>query len=160
MNCISKNTAAWMAGLVASAVLVGCGAEDPSEPGAQGVGTDDLQHSQVESGVPETCLEAFPVAMTAPEPADITLMPADWPEAPAGATLCQTSSTMDGGVEIADYATDAPGADVLDDYEAALSAYDVVRADEGLGDQLSGTAGSISFEVTTRDGAYSITFAE
>lgn len=159
MKNISKAATTVAAIALSSALLVGCTGDDRSEPRTAEAGADDLQQSQLESGVPEACLEAFPVAMTAPELAAITLLPADWPEAPAGATLCQTSSTMDSGVQIADYATNDPTADVLDGYEDALSAYDVVRADEGLGDQLSGTAGSVSFEINTRDGAYSVTFA-
>lgn len=159
MNSIVKTLAGGTAGLLATALLVGCGG-DPSGAAAPAPGVDDLQQTQRDSGVPEACLTAFPVAMDAPDLGEVTLLPADWPEAPEGATLCQTSATLDGGVETVDYATDRPAADVLAAYEAALSGYDVVRADEGLGEQLSGTAGSVSFEITTRDGAYSVLFAQ
>jgi hypothetical protein len=158
VNSIVKTLAGGTAGLLATALLVGCGG-DPSGD-ATAPGTDDLQQVQRDSGVPEECLTAFPVAMSAPDLGEVTLLPADWPEAPEGATLCQTGATLDGGVETVDYVTDRAAADVLADYEAALSGYDVVRADEGLGEQLSGTAGSVSFEITTRDGAYSVLFAE
>ena len=165
MNTLLKTRAA--AGLVAlltSAVLVGCGTDsDPASPtpGAATADPDvsDLRDVQLESGVPEDCLDVFPTAVSAADLADVTMLPADWPEAPAGAVLCQTSATMDGGVEIADYATDQPASDVLDSYEAALSSYDVERGDQGIGDQLTGTAGDVAFEITTREGAYSIQLA-
>ena len=146
-----------LASLAGSAVLAlaGCGGQDDATP----VGAADQQQAQVDSGIPEACLDAYPAAFTAPDLADATLLPGDWPEPPTGATLCQTTGTADGAVETADYATDAPAAEVLDAYEAALSAYDVAREDQGLGEQLSGTADGVLFEITTRDGAYSVTFA-
>lgn len=158
MNRIVKTLAGGTAGLLAAALLVGCGGDPSGAAAAPAV--DDLQQTQRDSGVPEECLTAFPVAMDAPDLGEVTLLPADWPQAPEGATLCQTSATLDGGVETVDYATDRAAADVLAAYEAALSGYDVVRADQGLGEQLSGTVGSVSFEITTRDGAYSVLFAE
>lgn len=142
----------------ATALLVSaCGGDgdgDATEPGAT-----DLAGAQVDSGVPEACLEAFPVAMTAPDLADVSLLPADWPAAPAGATLCQTSSTADGAYQTADYATEDDPAAVLDAWEAALADFSPTRGDEGAGEQLTGTAGTVAFEITTRDGAFSVVLA-
>lgn len=142
-----------------AAVLVGCGGGTSSSDAAPGTGGDDLAQVQAESGVPEECLTAYPVAMTAPDLGDVELVPADWPGEPGGATLCQTTSTADGSIETVDFAATMPAAEVLDHYEAALADAGVVRADEGLGEQLSGSTGGVDFEITTRDGAYSVVFA-
>lgn len=150
-------TASLTLAAAATALLVSACGGDPAtstEPGAT-----DLGAAQVDSGVPEACLEAFPVAMTAPDLADVSLLPADWPAAPAGATLCQTSATADGSYQTADYATDDDPSAVLDAWEAALTAFSPTRGDEGAGEQLAGTAGTVAFEITTRDGAFSVVLA-
>ena len=75
-------------------------------------------------------------------------------------TLCQTAATGS-GVQVASYGTSAGAAEVLDAFEAALpSSYDVTRQDQGLGEQLDGTGDGVSFRVTTREGAYDVTFAQ
>lgn len=169
MSRTTVRRAATLAGLLLSVPLFGaCGddadstAGDP--PAAQeadaGAGAEADGLDPADSGVPEECAEAFPVAFGAPDLKALTLLPADWPEPPAGATLCQTTSTADGSIETADYATDAPAEEVLSAYESALApSYDVARNDEGLGEVLTGTAGSVVFELSTRDGAYSIAFS-
>ncbi len=119
----------------------------------------DLQDVQAGSGVPAECLDAFPVAIGEADLAELSLVPSDWPESPVDATLCQTSSTIEGNLETADYATEATGAEVLDAFQAALPAgYEATREDTGQGDMLAGSAGEVFFEVTTRDGAYTVTF--
>lgn len=121
--------------------------------------TAELEDIQADSGVPEECLEAFPVAVGEADLADLSLVPGDWPESPVDATLCQTSSTAEGNLETADYATEASGAEVLDAFQAALPAgYEAAREDKGQGDMLNGSAGEVFFQVSTRDGAYTVTF--
>jgi hypothetical protein len=156
MNRRSTRTAAPAATLVLAALLLSaCGGGDDTATGSPS-SPDDLAAVQVESGVPEACLDAFPVALTEPDLGDLTLLPASWPAEPAGATLCQTSATVDGSIETVDYATDRPAADVLDAYESALSAHDVSRTDQGLGPQLVGTVEGVAFEITPREGAFTV----
>lgn len=149
--------------VVAAGVLTlsGCSGDTDASGGADKAASDtvDLQDVQEDAGVPEECREAFPVAIGEADLADLSLVPGDWPEAPADATLCQTSSTIEGNRETADYATEATGAEVLDAFQGALPAgYEVTREDQGLGDMLTGSAGEVFFEVNTRDGAYTVTF--
>lgn len=121
--------------------------------------TVELQDLQEDSGAPEECVEVFPLALAEADLADLSLVPGDWPEAPVDATLCQTSATIEGNLETADYATRATGAEVLDAFQAALPAgYEVTREDRGQGDMLAGSAGEVFFEVSTREGAYTVTF--
>ena len=64
-----------------------------------------------------------------------------------------------GNLQTADYATTASGSEVLDAYEATLPAdYAVGREDQGAGEQLTGSAGSVYFTITIRDGAFSVAF--
>ena len=128
-------------------------AEAPAEPGS---GSTDMSEAQVDSGVPEECLEAFPVAFGEPDLAAATLLPADFPAEAVAGTLCQTSATGD-GLQVVDWATDASGTEVLDALVAALPpSYEVTREDKGLGEQLDGTAGDVWFTVVTRPGAWSL----
>ena len=154
-----SRTASLALAAAATALLVSaCGGEDPATT-STAPDVSDLGEAQVDSGVPEACLDAFPVAMTAPDLADVSLLPAEGPAAPAGATLCQTSSTADGAYQTADYATDDDPAAVLDAWETALADFSPTRGDEGAGEQLAGTAGAVAFEITTRDGAFSVVLA-
>lgn len=155
----AARTAAAAGVLLGLATLVGCGG-DGGDDTAVADPDAALEQLQDDSGVPEECREAFPVAMGPADLADLSMLPVDWPEAPAGATLCQTSATLDAGVETADFATGALTTEVLDALEESLApAYAVERGDEGLGEQLTGTAGNVVFEVTTREGAYTVTLA-
>lgn len=148
--------------LLAMGALGGC-SDDPGEgAGGPSAGVDDsLAEVQEGSGVPGECLEAFPAAFGTADIADVELLPEAWPEPPVDATLCQTSSTSDDQVEVVGYATDAAPDEVLDAYEAALAgSFETTREDQGLGEMLSGTAGSIGFEVTPGDGSFSLTFGQ
>ena len=156
--------------LLCSLVLTGCsgsGAAEGSFGGASG-GTaaaaadpgssrsDDFQETQLESGVPTECLDAFPMAFGPADLSAATLMPADFPIDAVDATLCQTAATGS-GVQTIDWATDTSGPEVLDAVEAALPAtYSVTRSDEGLGEQLDGTAGDVVFTVLVREGAWTL----
>jgi hypothetical protein len=153
--------------IVVAAGLLTLSACSGDTDGPSGAGSEDkaasdtagLQDVQADSGVPEECLEAFPVAIGEADLADLSLVPGDWPEGPVDATLCQTSSTIEGNLETADYATEATGAEVLDAFQAALPAgYEATREDKGQGDVLTGSAGEVFFQVSTRDGAYTVTF--
>ena len=132
-----------------------------AQAGNQGDAADDLAAAQEDSGVPAECLEAFPAAFGAPDLGSVTMLPADWPEPPVESTLCHTSATAEGNVEIADYATDVAPDAVLAAFDSGLPAgYEVAYEDQGLGEMLVGTAGGVSFQVTARDGAFSIMFGE
>ncbi|WP_210650233.1 hypothetical protein [Nocardioides sp. SYSU D00065] len=120
-------------------------------------GLDELADS---GGVPEECREAFPAEVVPADIADVSGIPAEWPEPPVDATLCRTSSTMDDTLSIAGYATASSPAEVLDAYESALAEqWEVTREDNGMGEVLTGTAGDVWFQVETRDGAFDLSFA-
>jgi hypothetical protein len=149
---------------IGAATLTACAGADATEelgsaPSSTAAETDDLSELQSGSGVPEKCLEAFPVALGAPDPAAATMTPVDWPAAAVSGVLCQTTETPDGTRQSLEYATDLPPGDVLDQLEAALpDSYEVTRSDRGLGEQLDGSAGAVYFTVTTRPGAYAVAF--
>jgi hypothetical protein len=68
---------------------------------------------------------------------------------------------LDDQVEIASYATDAAPADVLDAYEAALAgSFETTRAENGLGELITGSSDGGAFEVAARDGAFTLTFSQ
>jgi hypothetical protein len=149
------------AGLVAAGLLLSltaCGSDDAEQDTADRVG-DDL--ADVRSGdVPQECTEAFPLAIEPADLADVALRPADFPEPPVDATLCQTSSTLDDSIATADYATTASATEVLDAYEAELApTYDVEREDGGAGETLTGDLGGGTYvQVTPGDGRFSVAF--
>ena len=143
--------------------LAACGGTDTAGSGSAGTGTDPdraLTEVQEETGVPEECREAFPVDVGEADEAAISLMPASWPKDAVDGTLCQTSASGS-GIQVASYATSASGREVLDAVQDALpSSYEVVRADQGLGEQHDGTGDGVSFRVTTRDGAFDVMFSQ
>ncbi|MEO9322697.1 hypothetical protein ABFT23_04350 [Nocardioides sp. C4-1] len=127
-----------------------------SDAAAQAV--DDLDDVRSDD-VPTECAEAFPLALVPADLADVTLRPADFPAPPVESTLCQTSSTMDDSVAIADYATPASPEEVLDAYEQQLGAtYEVTRADDGAGETVAADLGGVVVEVSTGEGRYSVAF--
>lgn len=112
----------------------------------------------VAPGVPEECADFF--AMAPADLGDVDLVPASWPEPPVDATLCVTTTTADNSQESLDYATEATAEEVLSGYETALAAYDVERAEDGLGRPiLAGNADGVGFQVSASDGTFSIVFA-
>jgi hypothetical protein len=95
-----------------------------------------LAEVQEQTDVPPECRDAFPVAVGKADEDAVDLMPAGWPTDAVDGTLCQTSATAS-GIQVASYATSASGTEVLDAVQDALPAsYDVVREDQGLGEQL------------------------
>jgi hypothetical protein len=137
--------------------LTACGAEAAGSDGADGSGSSGGS----DLGAPAGCAEAFPVAVGTPDLADVTNRPADFPDPPVDAVLCQTSSTLDDTVTIASYATEAGPDEVLSAYEELLGAtYEVVRADDGAGETLTGDLGGVFVQVSPRDGAFSVAFGE
>lgn len=134
----------------------GSGSVAEAADGAAEASSDDFQKSQLGSGVPEECLEAFPVAFGEPDLAAATLLPTDFPADAVDGTLCQTAESGS-GIQVVDWATEASGTEVLDAIEAALPpSYSVTRGDNGMGEQLDGTAGDVSFTVVTRPGAWTL----
>jgi hypothetical protein len=169
MSTTLARPAAAAAAVLAVLALTACGSDDAAGDGsgdsATGDGTgaaaEDLADAQADSGVPEECGTAFPMAWGEPDLSDAAL-PAGWPEPPAGAVLCAVSGG-DGSVQTVDYATDEDAAAVLDHYEDALSGaegYDVSREEPpGLGHEVvSGLAGDAGFQVDPRDGGFRLAF--
>lgn len=144
--------------------LTACGGDDEGAAGDDAGDTaaqvsDELDAVR-DADVPAECVEPFPLAIEPADLADLTLRPEGLPEPPVDGTLCETSSTLDDTIQTASYATPASPAEVLDAYELQLGAiYDVVRADEGAGETLTGDLGTgVFFQVTPGDGTYSIAF--
>ncbi|WGX97243.1 hypothetical protein [Nocardioides sp. L-11A] len=164
MSITLARPAAAAAAVLAVLALTACGSDDPSGDGSAdeiSEAADDLADAQTDSGVPEECDAAFPMAWGEPDLADAVL-PADWPAPPAGAVLCAVSGG-DGSVQTVDYATEQDAAAVLDHYEDALSGaagYDVSREEPpGLGHEIvSGMAGEAGFQVDPRDGGFRLAF--
>lgn len=139
--------------------LSSCGAEADDAPVAAATGGGGIAEDQLGSGLPDECLDAFPVAVGEPDLADLGgVVPADWPEPPIDAVLCQTSGTLDDNVHTAAYATSASEDEVLAAYEQSLARYDAVREDQGSGEMVWGTAGDVAFQVTARPGAFTVFF--
>ncbi len=142
--------------------LSACSGDADAASGTSGTSDDPeaaLAEVQEETDVPQECRDAFPVAVGKADEGAISLMPETWPRDAVDGTLCQTSSTAS-GIQVASYATSATGSEVLDAVQDALPAsYDVVRQDQGLGEQLDGTGDGVSFRVTTREGAFEVTFS-
>jgi hypothetical protein len=127
---------------------------------AEGAPDAALDEAQDDSGVPAECKEAFPTAFGRADLAEVTLMPASWPRDAVDGTLCQTAEAGN-GMQVASYATTASPAEVLDAVQDALpGSYEVARQDQGMGDQLDGSGDGVSFRVTTRPGAFDVTFAQ
>ena len=146
--------------------LSACGGTDATTNGTTDAATDAadpdtaLAEVQAETGVPEECREAFPVAVGKADVAAVSLMPASWPQDAVDGTLCQTSASGS-GVQVASYATSASGTEVLDAVQDALPAsYEVVRSDQGMGEQLDGSGEGVSFRVTTREGAFEVMLSQ
>jgi hypothetical protein len=156
--------------LALSVLLTGCGGDD--EPSSDGAAQDSGQEAGQAagqdsggSGAPEECAEAFPMAFGEPDLGEVSLLPAGWPEPIDDAVLCSTSGTLEENVESADFATALSEDEVLSSFESALTGvdgYTVSRGDSsGLGrDMLEGTAGDVSFQVTSVPGGYTLTFAQ
>lgn len=156
---------------VLAALLTGCGGDDESSGEATsssqegGEAGDDTGAEPGELGAPEECAEAFPMAFGGADLAEVSLMPADWPEPVEDAVLCSASSDTDGAIQSAEFATALPQEEVVSSFEAALSGlegYAVTASDSSDPDRasLTGTAGEVSFEVTAVPGGYTLVFAQ
>lgn len=148
--------------LTVTLVLTGCsGSGDPAESlDPAGAPTAKQSEGDQAPGVPKECAEPFPYAMGPADLADVEMLPAQWPDPPAGSTLCVTSGTVGESQENADYASDLPGDAVLAAYEAALEGvYDVTREEDGLGAPiLTGVADGAGFQISTDPGRFRLTF--
>ena len=148
--------------LVLCALLTGCGGDDGDSSSDRATSARDDAGG---SGAPKECADAFPMAFGEPDVGEVGLMPQDWPDAVDDAVLCSTSSTADGSGEKADFATSEDEESVLSSFETALGGidgYTVERGDSsGLGrEMLEGTAGDVSFQVTTVPGGYTLSFVQ
>lgn len=142
-------------------VVTGCGSDDPGDRvgGSSAEGAAGAPAGDAPAGdVPEECGELYPFAHEAPDLADVKLLPADFPEPPVDATLCEAGGAGE-GQEYAAYATSAGAEEVLAAYEDALASYDAVRAEDGLGNPIvNATAGDVAVQVSTKDGGFSLVF--
>lgn len=158
-----RNLALGALAAAAALAFTACGSDDDggADPADEiSEATQDLADAQHDSGVPEECGAAFPMAWGEPDLAEAQL-PAGWPEPPPGAVLCAVSGGD--GVQTVDYATDLDAAALLDHYEDALSGaegYDVTREEPaGLGHEvISGLAGEAGFQVDPREGGFRLAF--
>lgn len=143
--------------LTAGLMLAACG---ESTVTAKPADTDSPQQVDDIEEYPQECLDASILPLGPPNLSALELVPGGWPDAPAGSTLCSTSSSIDATTEKAQYASDLPREDVLVAYEKALTGFDVARDVDGVGaDVLTGTADGIGFQVGARDGAITVLFA-
>lgn len=138
--------------VVADDVIDGAAVADEGDAG-------DSDPSQL---VPEECSDAYVLAAAPADIAEIALMPADWPAPPDGAILCMTSETMDGSSETASYASHTGIEGVFDHYSAALSGYEIFRADgaeTGTGyATLDGVGAGVAFQIRETDGGFVLVF--
>lgn len=152
------------ASLVAAALLLtACGSDDDggdtASSGGDAGAVDDGGDVQADSGVPEECAEAFPTAFGPADISDVELLPADFPEPPDGAVLCETGGTADGSQEYLNYASDLGEEEVFAHYEAGLP--DAERGEDGIGAPiLSGSADGVYWQVEAEDGGFSIVVAQ
>lgn len=141
-----------VAGAVVTSVvlfLAGCS----GAPQTEGTDAADEAVADPEAGAPEECAADFPYAMGIPDPADVESLPSDWPEPPAGSTLCLTASALGDGGESLSYVTDASAEVVLSHYEGALDGYAVSREVSPTGGELlNGEGDAVSFQIRAGDG--------
>ena len=114
-------------------------------------------------GVPDECFEVYPWAPGTASLDDLQLVPADWPAAPADATLCTT--TGGGAVETAAFVGDQPAEQILAHYETALDGYELARVSgeqNGTGyESLDGSdGGAFTFQIREAEGGFLLTFID
>lgn len=134
-------------------VLVGCSAA--SEPADTAAGSeppaaaDDPSGDEQAAEVPDECVDAFPQAIGPADLEDVAALPADWPDPPAGSTLCLTASGLGSpATETMSYATPADEAGVLAHYEGALTGFSVERTPSPTGgEMLTGDGAGIGFQI-------------
>lgn len=116
-----------------------------------------LDDAPIGDGVPEECA-VFIGTIEPADPADLDALPAEWPEPPAGSTLCSVSH---GGTTTIQYASDTVPDEVLTYYETELGAsWDPVR-EAGAGDEiLTGYSDTVGFQIQPRDGGFRISITD
>jgi hypothetical protein len=151
-----RRTRSLSGGLVAAVLLLaGCGQEEAAS--ADG-GGDTIEAGDGVPDVPEECRAAFPLTFGGGDLAAVELLPGEWPDPPAGATLCGTGGTG-GDQEYVEYAVDLGPEEVLAHYEGALpGAYAPARTETGRGPALTGVADGVTFLVEPRDGGLQLVF--
>ncbi len=138
----------------ATVSMAGCTAttaEDTSDPTVTAM-------SDGGAGAPKECANAFPQAIGTPSLSDVESLPADWPEPPAGSTLCITASALgDRGTESLSYATQTSADAVLAHYERLLKGFKVSREPAPTGgEMLVGDSEEVSFQLRAGDGTFVI----
>ncbi|WP_308797330.1 hypothetical protein [Agromyces silvae] len=167
----SRTRLGLIAALAAAFALAGCtgGAGDVDPAGieeAESYVEDGALDEAIEDrealGVPEECAAAYLGAVVPADIADVEAIPADWPEPPAGSTLCVTGGG--GSVETASYAATAGIDEVIAHYESALPAsyerFRVSGEENGTGyESLDGQGADVAFQIRESDGGFVIAFA-
>ncbi|QGG95795.1 hypothetical protein [Actinomarinicola tropica] len=138
-----------------------CGGDDDvatPDPGVAPAGGEAPTDAPVGDGVPKECATFIGIIEPA-DPAVLDTLPADWPEPPAGSTLCSGSGS--GGTTTVQYATDVAPAEILAHYESELGADWNVAREAGAGDEiLTGYRDAIGIQVQPRDGGFRIALAD
>jgi hypothetical protein len=156
-----RTSAAALSGalLATGLLLTACGGDAEADVAAAIESATDEAAAGAEDGsagladAPEECLGAFPLAVGGATLDDVELLPADWPVAPDGATLCGTGGTLEGNQDYLEYAVPLEGEALLAHYRAAFPATYTVEDTETIsGPGLTGAAGEVFFTVEPRDG--------
>ncbi|MDR5698574.1 hypothetical protein [Agromyces aerolatus] len=167
----ARSRLALVAGVAVAFALAGCtGGDAGVDPAgieeadtyAEDGALDDAIEDREALGVPEECAAAFVGAVVPADLADVEARPADWPEPPAGSTLCVTGGG--GSVETASYAATAGIDEVLAHYESVLPAsyerFRVSGEENGTGyESLDGQGAEVAFQIRESDGGFVIAFA-
>lgn len=116
--------------------------------------------SEQAEGVPDECFEVYPWAMGPASFDSLEIVPADWPAAPAEATICTTNTG--GTVETAAFVTELPAEQVFAHYESKLGGYELARVsgdENGTGyASLDGSdGGAFTFQIREAEGGFQIT---
>lgn len=147
--------------------LAGCAGADTSSEGVadpSGIHEEDFDRPSTDDvdGMPPECAVVGVGWYPGIDIANVETMPADWPEAPEGATLCSTLSG--GSVQTAVYASDW-GTDAIFEYygdslPAGYTATQASGADNGTGyATLEGNGPGVAFQVRENDGGFTLAFA-
>jgi len=152
-------------GIIAAALLLaGCQAAPVGgiEPAAPDHGSIDEPIVDVDSEIPEECIDVAVGWYPGVSIDSLETVPAGWPAPPADAILCSTSSG--GTIETASYATslafDELAAHYLADLPSEYTAAVISGDENGTGyDTVDGNGPGIAFQISERDGGFRLAFA-
>ena len=116
---------------------------EPADPGAAA------------GGATPDCHTVYPQRMGSEDPANVTILPANWPAPPAGAHLCAALMTSD-ATGLLQYVTSQDQASVVAHYAALLPDDGTVTEGEGIGGHpiLNAEFDGTSVAVQTSEGAF------